>query len=537
MAIVAIVLAASGLFVFACVLTSDLRASGVDRVEPATGGMEMFKLPIGHQDGSIWYEEGCGDSWGRNSFAMLGDGTIAVLDGADRQIEIVTSKGVPVKTLAIPEVISPLEIREWSGCLAVLDGCGVPSKVVVFDQEGNEVRRIALPQGLAEISPAMRVGDRGELQLLETSVYAHLVIDARGNKGPAEVRNQSLSLQGFGPLDIIVDASTEESLRQPVTLATATATRVFANDQRVPFGVRPLAGDGHGNLVCEVKYRELAGSSSVFDRQVQVGRGDTLELVASARVPLEDYYVAPKRLIDIGPDGSIWCMVPERDGVSFRVLDLQPGALAPRIQTQAADIGEHVATWFHSFVSGVRGAVHLPEAQAAIGYTHNWSERLARSKAVSYWSINWYCNEEAFYRSCNIPLYNRPRFMTTYNVTYPWTPYAWAAWHTTSTFLGEVGSPGHDAGDRKGDHPKLPCVYGVDCSGLAARCWGLTGSDADKPNDASEERLSILGRLPDGCAHQEWLARDPVRLRGRWGIRLLRGHYQQLVRQRAPHDS
>ena len=166
------------------------------------------------------------------------------------------------------------------------------------------------------------------------------------------MRNQSLSLQGFGPLDIIVDASTEESLRQPVTLATATATRVFANDQRVPFGVRPLAGDGHGNLVCEVKYRELAGSSSVFDRQVQVLRGDTLELVASARVPLEDYYVAPKRLIDIGPDGSIWCMVPERDGVSFRVLDLQPGALAPRIQTQAADIGEHVATWFHSFVSG-----------------------------------------------------------------------------------------------------------------------------------------------------------------------------------------
>lgn len=67
----AIVLAASGLFVFACVLTSDLRASGVYRVEPATGGMEMFKLPIGHQDGSIWYEEGCGDSWGPNSFAML----------------------------------------------------------------------------------------------------------------------------------------------------------------------------------------------------------------------------------------------------------------------------------------------------------------------------------------------------------------------------------------------------------------------------------------------------------------------------------
>ncbi|MHB9054523.1 MAG: hypothetical protein ACYC5F_11175 [Thermoleophilia bacterium] len=372
--------------------------------------------------------------------------------------------------------VSPVDLREWMGVFALLEANSSPNSVVVVDKTGTVVSRVDLPDNLADLSRALRIGRGGELLALEAGTWIHQLCDPSGaslSLSAMAQRQTEIALQYGEPFTL---AAPGGQVKQTVTASKTGEQYEFAIPGGIG-GVSPLGCDRAGNyyFVVDTVSGEAGAPISVDRRVVKLDQA--LKPLGFAKVDLSNSVVTSTRTLDVSADGDLYVMTAASDGVHIATAQFAPEdpALAPRV----GDLG---ARNLDSVVSSVAAPAGIP------GWTRSNGDNLG----YSYYNINWYCSSGAYSRSnenlnSNQAADNiRPHFITGYNRTWQWIPYCWGGWDTTSFFLNTVNdtNPGRDAGDIGSDYSNCamndygnttsyPCC-GVDCSGFVTRLWGLT---------------------------------------------------------------
>jgi hypothetical protein len=468
-------------FAVGFVLTNHVAAA------PGSG----FVVPLGSGQGQIAYVTDGTDPWGPMSFCLLPDKSIAILDAGNHRIQVFSSNGSFVYAVNLAGVaVSPVDLRWWRGCFAILEASSDPNSLILLTPKGEVKQTVELPPNLAAMSSGgMRIGSKGELELLEAGTWPHVLMDNQGaavDKSAMSARQETIALQGGPEFTLSQDGSGARNLK---LMSAGLSATVKPNG--LCGGVTPLAADASGAsyFVSDSVYQSSPDQPIAVDRVV-VKMDKNFRQQALARLDLTGSVVTSARMLDVADDGTVYSMVGKADGVHFQRLGLS--ATIPAF-TAAAPIAASV------IASNPDGSV-----SPMVG-TPGWTRSNGYYQTQAYYNLNWYCSQGAYDRSNqylsgdqatdNI----KPRFLTSYSRYWQWTPYCWGGWDTTSFFTSTVNatSPGRDAGDigpsysncamnDYGNLTNYPCC-GVDCSGFVGRCWGLNDV---KRNVAQLEGLS-----------------------------------------------
>lgn len=242
--------------------------------------------------------------------------------------------------------------------------------------------------------------------------------------------------------------------------------------------VEPIGKSRPGGLLLYTSYI-VEGRGALTTRfYVEERSSETLQSQAYAAVPVDEFQVFPAKFIAVSSTGEIWYMVPKKDRVSFEQLTPAPGVPALWLADAALSVNGMIG----SALDAVWAAVTPDVAHATGGVNSPWSRDDGDGTGYGYYSLNRYCNSEAYYRSCGTPGGDgddgngRPRYITSYNTYYQWAPYQWGGFDTAAAIRDHVGDSGNDAGDYTSGPTGsvvLGCPMGVDCSGFVSRLWGL----------------------------------------------------------------
>jgi hypothetical protein len=454
---------------------------------------EVFSLGIGTGPAQIGYAEGNGDvdAWGPFSFTVLNNGNIAVLDGANRRILVVNESGEEVKSVPFSDLglVRPVDIREWRGRLAVSEGNTTPQAIVLVNLNSwRSEERIEVPDALVELGGLLEETSDGGLQLVVGSAEAHLLATATKGYGKATMRlaQSAIDVPSVGRVAVETGDPAKgvgHTIRMTQAPEGVQVARSMSASGLAATHLKVVGSSKDGNLLVKTAYWLPKGDDYEIRFYIEELSRGTLETVACATLPVGDFFVTPDRYVAVDRQGRVWSMVPTRDEVSFHILTPSPGA--PDVTS--GSLARRMTSVVQAVGSAFSKVFKTDAAMADGSYTTPWTRTQGRSVALGYYYLYWYCNSEAYYRSCGTPGGSgldgngRPDFITTYNTTYQWAPYAWGHWNTSAEIYNYVGTSGHDAGDSSGGydaegnaHYTLSCVYGVDCSGLVSRVWGLT---------------------------------------------------------------
>lgn len=515
------------------VLSTVYAGSVLAEKEGVGESREVFQLSVGDGPGQIGYVEGNDDvgAWGPWSFTVLADGKVAILDGAHQRILVVSDSGEEVKSVPFGDVglVRPVDLREWRGRLAVAEGNADPQAVVLIDMDSwNIEERIEVPDALVELGGLLEESSDGGLQLVVGSRESHLISGVSEAYDVSIIGKAQAAIDVAGVGQVAFEAGDPANGAGPIVQLERTQEKSSASRRISTSGVAAsdlcvVGGTDQGHLLVRTGYWLSKGNDYEVKMYLEELLPGSLETVASVTLPCCELHVLPDRWLSVDQRGQVWCMVCAEKAVSFRILtptagtpDVTSGSLARSMTAVAVTVGDVLEDAFGR-VLGASGA------NATGGNTYQ-TRTQARNTALSYYYLNWYCNTEAYYRSCGTPGgsgldgNSRPVFIPSggYNRYYQWAPYAWGHMRTASEILNYVGTTGHDAGDASGGFIgdqqcyTLPCCYGVDCSGYVQRVWGVGGTEKHNVSmlvspahgHATQLSDSYTGMLQmDVCAH------------------------------------
>jgi hypothetical protein len=469
---------------------------------------EVFSLAVGSGSGQVGYVAGNDDAeaWGPWSFTVMNNGRVAILDAANRRLLVVDRSGHEVQSIAYGDLglVSPMDVYEWRGRLAVADCSTTPEAVVLVDLgSGRSDGRIELPDGLAEAGPLFMGSGDGGLQLVLGGTESHSVAAGAKVREVASIREseQAVDVPGVGKTTVETGVAADKKGPRVSVARVGDNARVVRDvgaDGVAAQRVRPLGSTRAGNLLADTAYIVPAGDGVQVKFYVEELSRDNLGTLASVTVPTDEFYIWPQRYLAVDRKGQIWCMVAGKERVSFRILEPCPD----RPDVDDGSIARSVNAFAKSVGRGLLDAIQPPVAYADVSppaRANPWTRDNGQSVAFSYGYTTWTCSSGAYSRSCNLADNIRPRFLYS-GGTFTGVAYAWGKYTTPASFKSYVEAGTYDAGDI-GTTTVETCTVGTDCSGLVTRIWGLTSKHSTTTLPAHATRLADstpLGQLSRG---------------------------------------
>ncbi|MBN1461719.1 MAG: hypothetical protein JXA57_19485 [Armatimonadetes bacterium] len=470
---------AVGMALLAAVLTLSFIVAGSVVAGQSKVGTEaeVFSLGVGNGPGQIGYVAASdeNDAWGPGSFTVLKNGNVAVLDAANKRLLLVDQSGGLVTSIPYQDLglLCPVDLCEWLGKLAIIDLNTVPKSLVIADlNTRSRVDSAELPDGLANSLPVLQPTSDGGLQLVTNMSEAHLLANGTTLHGKAAMQEALSAWDTPGVGEVALEQGALDGSVGPVVRLTrasdkAEVQRGISADGIDAQMVQSLGGSPGGNLLLETGYFVPDGDDVRTRSYIEELSRDSLETVASVTIPESDFYVWPSRYLSLDDKGRVWCMVPTKDEVSFRILtptsgkpNVSSGSLARSLTRSLACAGSSLRSPFRS---GQAAAAPPPWR-----YTTPWTRSNGLARAQSYDSgYSWNCSAYGAGSGSG----RRPYWITGAG-TYYMTPYCYGWWQTVPQILhcGPSGSR------RAGNCTSTVYLntFGIDCSGFVGRVWGLT---------------------------------------------------------------
>ena len=474
-------LAATALLVAALIVVLVYVGSVVAGKKGVGEATEVFALSIGSGPAEIGYAEATEEeeAWGPWSFTVLKNGNVAILDAVNQRLLVVDQSGEELQSIAYEDLglVSPVDLCEWWGRLAIAECSTSPEAVVLVDLDSRRREgQVELPDGLAEAGPRFMTASDGGLQLVLGMSESHQVTD--GNKGHdvAKIKKAepAVDMPGIGSVTVELasaPAEGESAIRLTRANERGKAARTVAVDDIPAERVEPLGSTRDGDLLAATAYFVNAGNGVQVKFYVEEFSRTDLGTSASVTVPTDEFYLWPERYLSVDQQGRIWCMVAQKDQVSLRILEL--GSERPDVTD--GSVARGITALVRRVGGAIGSAVSPAEALADTdppARSNPWTRASGKSVALNYGYLTWTCSSGAYYRSCNLADNIRPRNIYIGGV-FTGVSYGWGKWTTPSTFKSSVEAGTYDAGDI-GSTTVEPCVVGTDCSGLVSRIWGLS---------------------------------------------------------------
>jgi hypothetical protein len=443
---------------------------------------EVFSLGVGSGAGQIGYVAATDDTdaWGPWSFTVLKNGNVVVLDAANKRLLAVDQSGALVTSIPYQDLglLYPVDLCEWHGRLAIVEANSVPQSLVMVDLKSrSRVDSAELPDGLANSLPVLQPTSDGGLQLVTNMSEAHQLADATTLHDKAAMREARSAWDAAGVGEVAVEQGAIDGSVGPAVRLTRASDkaevqrRIFADGIEAAM-VQSLGSSPGGNLLIETGYFVPAGDDVKTRSYVEELSRDSLETVASVTVPENDFYVWPSRFLSLDGKGRVWCMVPTRDRVSFRILT--PTSGKPNVSS--GSVARSLATTLAKAGSALSTAFRPDQATAASAriYTTPWTRSNGLARAQSYDSgYSWTCSAYGAGSGSG----TRPYWIAGAG-TYYMTPYCYGMWQTWPQILLCGPSGSLRAGNCSA--AVYSNTFGIDCSGFVGRVWGL-----QDPHDAN----------------------------------------------------
>lgn len=269
----------------------------------------VASLPVGSGTGEVAYDFTPGDvAHGPQALSVGPSGEIYLLDSVNRRI-LVLVQGAVQRTIELADSVYPREISVLPQGIFVLD---VPDQILQLDVNGTLVAVRRMPAGVS-VARVLRVGGSAGRPALWTgtthefplaALPARVDLDARkgvdrnGIAGPDGRRWLADGLGGGGTLHTIDGRTT-----------AAITVRSYLGEARL------LGFDGAARPYLAVDDVSSIGSTVVVEQTIR--RFDATGLVSGiTRIPWESFAIAPRRAVEVMPDGTLYVMVPAADRVS-----------------------------------------------------------------------------------------------------------------------------------------------------------------------------------------------------------------------------
>jgi len=220
---------------------------------------EVFALSIGSGPAEIGYAEATEEeeAWGPWSFTVLKNGNVAILDAVNQRLLVVDQSGEELQSIAYEDLglVSPVDLCEWWGRLAIAECSTSPEAVVLVDLDSRRREgQVELPDGLAEAGPRFMAASDGGLQLVLGMSESHRVTD--GNKGHdvAKIKKAepAVDMPGIGSVTVELasaPAEGESAVRLTRANERGKAARTVAVDDIPAERVEPLGSTRDGDLL------------------------------------------------------------------------------------------------------------------------------------------------------------------------------------------------------------------------------------------------------------------------------------------------
>ncbi len=280
-----------------------------------------FVVPVGTGEGEVAYVKDQEEEWGPESFCVLPDKSVAIVDLGNHEIKVFDDAGSFLHSVDLGDGSRPVDLRWWNDSFAVLDVNSQPQSLVLIDRQGGVRGRIDLGMDLVDVSlpGGLRVGPNGELELLAGAGGIHMLTDAQGNSLPFEAMaeiHSTIAFQGGPDFEI----STGQGSPQVKLVGSSKWISCFTPASGGVVGATPLGSDDSGSTYFEVHVQHVLPDQTLAFEFIVVKLDATLRQVGLARVDRAGSVIIPDRWLDVTPDGNVYSMVPKDDGVHISTL-------------------------------------------------------------------------------------------------------------------------------------------------------------------------------------------------------------------------
>lgn len=432
--------------------------------EPPPQNEVVFSVPIGSGPGDIGYE-GLSEEmlpWGPTALAVGKNDTFYIVDGANNRIQRYDATGFPLSSISFSdEVIGVTDIEVAGDSLILLDIAAMIPAVRRLTIDGTLVQSYPIPKMLGEEEiwekvSGIRIGPSGEVYVVLENGYAALQLtDQTGALLTAprittdfpDAGGRTYKVQNA---DWSVDSHTGEVL---ISDRSGDVQHIAIQVPHTLGGLRYLQIDCEGGFFIVVE--ELFYDGTIHVDQTVWHYGSEGDLLGMARIPLSDFCAPVENGIAVGPDGSVYALVPKQDRVEIQRLASKP-RLEPIFPTQ-----EPVVTDTSS--SGRVGAL-------GSYCRHRWE---MADEAYDYYANYKYLSSTNTDGACTNR--TKPRYIGGAG-NYTSVAYDAGGWDTLSGYNSKMYPGTYQAGDIDFGNGTASCSRGVDCSGFVTRVWGRTSS-------------------------------------------------------------
>ncbi len=412
----------------------------------------MFTIPIG-EDGMHYDGEDNPDvmRWGPTAMTIAPDGSFWIADAPGNQLIHLNVKGELLeKIITTDNAVGIGDLLVTSDLIWILDMASYPAKVVKMAFDGKFLNAYDLPEGLRleNSLSGFAFDSEGSILIEQGGGYKiSRFISPTGDVDPTP-------LNGYEFFDKTYSAS-------PADLTSEYASKgyILVGDERIDVEVEnDLAGlsilnvRDNGEFFVEVV--EMALDTTYRIDQKVYHYDHSGNLIGMGRVPRSDMYTYVEHGIVVGPDGSVYALIPKQKWAEVQRLtfvELLPPVLAPPKTNGVSPQPESLTFVSENCVSR-DSMISTASTYANTSFT------------INSYHINDPNNE--------CPGRIKPVYLSTPGPP-PGESYAWNFWDTTEQFEGFMtgGNNGKFAGDRSGVYRS--CSRGIDCSGLVSRAWNL----------------------------------------------------------------
>ncbi len=442
---------------FAFALSGIYRVTAVTNSSAAPIDIEtqnelVFTIPIGeegiHYDGEENPEV---FKWGPTAMAIAPDGSFWIADAPGNRLIHLNVKGELLEKIpTIDYIVGIGDLLVTSEEIWILDMASYPAKVVQMSLDGKFRNAYDLPEGLQleNSLSGIALGSDGSILVEQGGGYKI----SRFISPAGEVDQTPLSGYEYHGKNYSVspaNLTSEYASKGSILVDDRQFDVVVENDLA---GLSILNVRDNGEFFVEVVEMVL---DTAFRIDQKVYHYDPSgNLIGMGRVPRSEIYIYVEHGIIVGPDGSVYALIPKQKYAEVQRLtfvEKLPPVLAPP-KAKADSPQPEVLTFVSENCVSRDSMISTASIYANTSFTIN----------------SYHTNDP--YNEC--PGRIKPVYLSTPSPP-PGESYAWNFWDTTEQFEGFMtgGNNGKFAGDRSGVYRS--CSRGIDCSGLVSRAWSL----------------------------------------------------------------
>lgn len=462
----AIIMIAGIAAVFAWPTSRDVSSSTLTLSVPSED-VTICSIPTTIDGTSVYFGETGFETnvYGPTTLAVDTDGVFWITDTINRRL-IKVSRGCMISTIPLRDVLVMQDVAVTSQSIFVLNEANEGLQLLRLSRNGVEIERHYLPKEFDPWTTGIHVAADGSVvgEVDGGGSYVTLA-NTRGEFAPGMKRDD---LEAFGMKYRVVSRSTISERPGRADL--------YIGDRQVPilteyeYGGVTLLGATKEHVFVG-KFDMVSFPATNVDYVILMISGDG-DILAKARVPLDELYFIPSHSVAFAPNGSVYAFVPLRDTLEIRRLGFKQN-----IEPILRDDLSATATSTSGFVSDTQSPTRTSLAFDA-GSSQNATDPLTcRSRSAMMTMVTGYINNSKYLSDTNLNGYCAQRHKPSYlggAGTYSSVSYAWGGFNTPAEFNAGMSPATYKAGDVNWYHSSvLPCVRGVDCSGFVSRIWGI----------------------------------------------------------------